>query len=340
MPERTPEDAAGGWFADRVVVRFAAAGDAFADGTEGSGSDPASLPGAVTLTASSTVAGGVRDRAGNVSAEASRLVRVDAAAPAVALTCPASAEVGADARGSWSAHDGESGLDTPAEGSVALDTSTTGTHTSEVDARDRVGHRSTASCTYTVATPAPGEQEQQESPPPPPETETEPAPTPAPEPQPTPTPEPEPTATPTPEPEPASAAEPAPAPAPSPVPADAVAPAPFAPAPLVPTTSLSRQPAPTLRVRTTRVRARRGALRLTVACRRSAPATCRQRLALLHGRHTVARTGRLRIAPGATSRTALRLSAAARAQLRRRGRLRVTVAVDGRRSAAVVVLAR
>src|SRR5207244_10432985 len=61
-----------GWWKDSVKVSFAGNGDpALADGSAGSGVDPASIPAAVTKTASGTVSGSVKDLAGNVSAAGS-----------------------------------------------------------------------------------------------------------------------------------------------------------------------------------------------------------------------------------------------------------------------------
>jgi hypothetical protein len=94
----------------------------------------------------------VRDRAGNESAAGSLTVQVDADAPSVALNCPSTAVIlGSPATAAWAATDAESGLATPASGSVALDTSSVGTKSASAPAaEDNVGHVAGATCLYAV----------------------------------------------------------------------------------------------------------------------------------------------------------------------------------------------
>ena len=86
-----------------------------------------------------------------------KLTRVDITAPVVSLACPTDpALLGSAATATWSASDEEhgSGLATPAEGSVELDTSSVGSKTATVPAgtaTDVAGNASTeASCDYSV----------------------------------------------------------------------------------------------------------------------------------------------------------------------------------------------
>ncbi|HEX2087467.1 MAG TPA: PxKF domain-containing protein [Solirubrobacteraceae bacterium] len=149
-------DASGDWFRDTVTVSFAGAGDPdLPDGSPGSGVDPASVPSPVTYSTAGahTAAGTVRDRAGNTSAAGSRVVRVDTAAPSVALACPAT-DVAQDspAVATWTATDAGAGVSGAASGSVALATGTIGTFTATGPAvTDRVGHTAAAAtCSYRV----------------------------------------------------------------------------------------------------------------------------------------------------------------------------------------------
>ena len=86
-----------------------------------------------------------------------KLTRVDITAPVVSLACPTDpALLGSAATATWSASDEEhgSGLATPAEGSIELDTSSVGAKTATVPAgtaTDVAGNASTeASCDYSV----------------------------------------------------------------------------------------------------------------------------------------------------------------------------------------------
>jgi hypothetical protein len=150
--DRAPEDP-NSWFLNTATVFWAAAGDPAPDG-QGSGVDPASLPGAQTFvtTAPHTALGSVRDRAGNQSAATKLAVKVDADAPQVSISCPAGVAQGTTAAAHWSAVDLGSGLVTPASGDMPLDTTAAGARTATAPiARDAVGHAPVAvSCSYTV----------------------------------------------------------------------------------------------------------------------------------------------------------------------------------------------
>jgi hypothetical protein len=154
--DRAPDYAgAGGWYRDEVVVTFAGAGDPdLANGDAGSGVDPATVPAPAVFdgSGSHTASGTVSDRAGNESATGSLTVQVDADAPSVAVTCPSTPVVlGSTVSAGWTAADAESGLATPASGSVALDTSSVGTKSASAPtAADNVGHSAGAACFYSV----------------------------------------------------------------------------------------------------------------------------------------------------------------------------------------------
>jgi hypothetical protein len=159
--DRAPEfsDADDDWFKDTVSLSVSATDPALADGSAGSGVDPASVPAGASRssTGALTVGGAVRDLAGNTSAAATRTVDVDAAAPSVALACPSSAYVGDTAQATAIATDVGSGLAGDAAGTVAIDTATAGTKTVSYTATDRVGHATTKSCSTVVrAVPAGG----------------------------------------------------------------------------------------------------------------------------------------------------------------------------------------
>ncbi|MDO9406890.1 alpha/beta hydrolase domain-containing protein [Patulibacter sp.] len=159
--DRLPESGVGGgWYRDRVSVTPTAVADpALADGSAGSGVDPATVPAATVRSSSGAfeVAGATADRVGNASPVARRTVQVDADAPLVAVSCPSGVFVGEAAAATVSAADGESGLRDAVAPTAAVDTSTPGVRTTTVAVADNVGHTASASCTTLVrALPAPG----------------------------------------------------------------------------------------------------------------------------------------------------------------------------------------
>lgn len=142
-----------GWHRDSVTITFASAGDPLlADGSSGSGVDPATIRPDATFSTSGehTASDTVFDLVGNESDATTRTVRVDATPPAVTLTCPETLAVGATASASVEAGDEHSGLADDPSGTRALDTSTAGSKTLTVSATDNVGHTTTAQCSYLV----------------------------------------------------------------------------------------------------------------------------------------------------------------------------------------------
>jgi hypothetical protein len=150
------------WYKDSVTASFTGNGDpALVDGSPGSG--VASVTGSKTFDSSNVSAstgafsydGTVTDNAGNVSSKTTVSGFVDWQAPSASFSdCPTTAVLNSSGSVHWTANDPapSSGLATPASGSVALDTSTVGSHTvSSTAPADNVGHTgSAASCTYTV----------------------------------------------------------------------------------------------------------------------------------------------------------------------------------------------
>ena len=147
---------ASGWWKDTVTVTFSDNGDpSLPDTSAGSGVADWSDTETVSVTGPfTTAARTVTDRAGNVSGQTTFSGSVDAAAPTVGLTCPASVVLGSTTYASWTASDVGSGLATPASGQVALDTSSVGSRTATAPAGtalDNVGHGSAAvTCSYSV----------------------------------------------------------------------------------------------------------------------------------------------------------------------------------------------
>jgi hypothetical protein len=154
--DRPPDFAGNGaWYRDSVSLSFTSGPDPIlADGSAGSGIDPLSLPAPVTVVTSGsiTVQGTEKDLAGNESASAGLTVQVDTTSPSLGITCPsAPVPVGAAASANWTAGDAESGLATPASGSVPLETGSAGQKTADAPAAlDNVGHTRSASCSYSV----------------------------------------------------------------------------------------------------------------------------------------------------------------------------------------------
>src|SRR6202020_807339 len=87
--------------------------------------------------------GAVADFAGNISAAASLTVQVDATAPSLNISCPATADVGqSGVQATISASDGQSGLAVDPSGTAPIDTSKAGSVTIERTVRSeerRVG---------------------------------------------------------------------------------------------------------------------------------------------------------------------------------------------------------
>ena len=153
--DRAPDFAAnGGWYKDSVSVSFTANGDpALSDGSPGSGVEPASLssPQTFSTSGSHTASGTVADKAGNVSAAGTLVVKVDASAPSLEIKCPASAFVGeAGVSATVLASDAESGLASDPSGTVPISTEHAGSVTITRTAVDNVGHETTRSCTTKV----------------------------------------------------------------------------------------------------------------------------------------------------------------------------------------------
>ena len=149
----------GGWYKGSVEVTFSSNGDrTLADGSPGSGVNPASIPAPETFdtSGSHTASGTVTDNVGNVSAPGSLTVQVDATPPTLEITCPASAPVGSSASASFTASDGQSGLASEPSGSVPIDTKTAGEVTVSTTAVDNVGNETTKSCSTQVGYPNPG----------------------------------------------------------------------------------------------------------------------------------------------------------------------------------------
>jgi lysophospholipase L1-like esterase len=144
----------GGWYKDTVDVSFTDNGDpALADGSAGSGVDPASIPATQTFATdgSHSASATARDNAGNEAAPVSLSVQVDASAPSVEVSCPATAQVGqSGVSASVSASDGQSGLASDPSATAAINTATAGPKTVERSAVDNVGHSTTGSCTTLV----------------------------------------------------------------------------------------------------------------------------------------------------------------------------------------------
>jgi acyl-homoserine-lactone acylase len=153
--DRAPDYAGGGgWYKDSVTVSFSDNGDApLSDGSAGSGVDLSTLPGAQTFNTDGTheAGGTVADNVGNVSAQGTLSVQVDATAPSVEASCPAPVVIGAKGvNATVTASDGQSGLATDPSGSYPINTSTGGVKTVTVKAIDNVGHETEASCSTLV----------------------------------------------------------------------------------------------------------------------------------------------------------------------------------------------
>jgi hypothetical protein len=153
-PDRSPDYAGGGgWYKDSVTVSFNNNGDPLlADASTGTGVDESTLsaPQTFNTDGSHTASGTVADNVGNLSAAGTLSVQVDASAPALEISCPATTPVGSSASAVITASDGQSGLASDPSGTVPLDTSEEGPQTVERTATDNVGHSTTSSCTTQV----------------------------------------------------------------------------------------------------------------------------------------------------------------------------------------------
>ena len=152
-PDRTAEYAAGNWWKDKVTVSYPDNGDPkLADGTPGSGVNTSlnKAPTTYSTSGSYTASAQATDYAGLKSTTSSATIKVDTGLPSVTLTCPSSVGYRTTRTASYSASDSESGLATPSSGTVTLDTSSRGTKSASVTAKDKVGHSRTATCTYSV----------------------------------------------------------------------------------------------------------------------------------------------------------------------------------------------
>jgi len=149
-----------GWYKNSVTISFTANGDpVLADGSAGSGVEPASLSAPQTFETSGSheACSTVGDKAGNVSKPGCLTVQVDATPPSLELSCPAKALVGeAGVTATVTASDGYSGLAGDPSGTVPIDTSSAGPQTITRTAVSNVGLATTRSCTTQVGYPTPG----------------------------------------------------------------------------------------------------------------------------------------------------------------------------------------
>jgi hypothetical protein len=152
---RAPDYAGnGGWYKNSVTVSFTANGDPLlADGSTGSGVEPASLSAPQTFATSGShdACGTVADNVGNVSKPGCLTVQVDATAPSLEISCPVS--VAFDSEGvtaTVTASDGYSGLSTDPSGTVPIETDRPGPQTITRTAVSNVGFETTRSCTTEV----------------------------------------------------------------------------------------------------------------------------------------------------------------------------------------------
>lgn len=165
--DRAPEYAGdGGWWKGTVTVSSESSDPDLADGSPGSGVDPATVaaPEVRNTTGSYSFTDKVSDLAGNESGEGAKSVKVDATDPTLMLVCPSEAIVGQPGvTANYGAADVGSGLASPALGAPSINTSTVGTRTTQVTATDNVGNTKTKSCTtdvvydYGLVKPSPGD---------------------------------------------------------------------------------------------------------------------------------------------------------------------------------------
>jgi hypothetical protein len=154
VPEYTaPAPEGTTWWKGKVTVSFAGNGDPnLADGSAGSGVDPATIPASKIFDTQGafTASGTLKDLAGNESSAATLSGSVDNAAPVLNAVCPTGTYIlGSSASMSWTATDaGGSGVDGADSGTITLDTSTVGPHSVTIPAvMDHVGYMSnTVTC--------------------------------------------------------------------------------------------------------------------------------------------------------------------------------------------------
>ncbi len=130
-----------------------------ADGSAGSGVEPASLTAPETFTASGahTASGTVADKAGNVSAPGTLVVQVESTPPNLEITCPSQVYVGeAGVNATVVAGDVYSGLSGDPSGTVPINTSVAEPQTVTRTAVSNVGLETTKSCTTQVMYRTPG----------------------------------------------------------------------------------------------------------------------------------------------------------------------------------------
>ena len=153
--DRAPDYAgSGGWYKDTVKVSFSSNGDpVLADGSEGSGVNPTSIPTAETFTESGShkACGTVKDNVGNESAAGCLTVQVESTPPNLEIMCPAMVAIGATGvNATVTASDSYSGLKTNPSGTVPINTSTSGLKTVTETAVSNVGTEVTKSCSTFV----------------------------------------------------------------------------------------------------------------------------------------------------------------------------------------------
>jgi hypothetical protein len=146
--------ASGSWWKGSVTVTVASSGDpVLADGSTGSGVDPASVAAPVTVSTNgaTTLTQTVRDRVGNTSVAATLKVQVDATPPTMKWAyCPTSLYRGTTRTATWSESDGQSGPGDNESGSVQVGNSKTGTYSATATGQDAVGNSASITCTYKV----------------------------------------------------------------------------------------------------------------------------------------------------------------------------------------------
>jgi hypothetical protein len=153
--DRAPDYAGGGgWYKNHVEVSFSSNGDpALADGSAGTGVNPASLPATQTYTenGSHNACGSLEDNVGNKSSPGCLKVQVESTPPNLEITCPTMVAIGTSGvHATVTASDSFSGLLTNPSGMVPINTSTSGLKTVTEKAVSNVGTEITKSCSTFV----------------------------------------------------------------------------------------------------------------------------------------------------------------------------------------------